>query len=66
MPQSNNPKRENLLNLALDATRRELDQSVDLQTGYDTAQQTWEVIIRYSIPLDQLRQEYPQIVYQPC
>ncbi len=62
MPQSNNPKRENLLNLALDATRRELDQSVDLQTGYDTAQQTWEVIIRYSIPLDQLRQEYPQIV----
>lgn len=62
MPQSNNPKRENLLNLALDATRRELDQSVDLQTGYDTAQQTWEVIIRYSIPLDQLRQEYSQIV----
>ncbi len=35
---------------------------MDLQTGYDTAQQTWEVIIRYSIPLDQLRQEYPQIV----
>ncbi len=62
MPQSNNPKRENLLNLALDATSRELDQSMDLQTGYDTAQQTWEVIIRYSVSLDQLRQEYPQIV----
>ena len=61
MPENDNPKRENLLNLALDATRRELEQSMDLQTGYDAEQQTWELIIRYSTSLDQLRQEYPQI-----
>lgn len=58
---NNNPKRENLLNLALDATRRELEQSPNLQTGYDAAENTWELIIRYSAGLDQLRLEYPQI-----
>lgn len=61
MPESNNPKRENLLNLALDATDRELNTSLDLQTGYDQAEDTWELIIRYSAGLDRLRQEYPQI-----
>lgn len=61
MPETNNPKRENLLNLALDATDRELEQSLDLQTGYDDIQQTWELIVRYSVSLDQLREDYPQI-----
>lgn len=61
MPESNNPKRENLLNLALDATRQELERALDLQIGYDRAEDTWELIIRYSASLDQLRQEYPQI-----
>ena len=61
MPQTNNPKRENLLNLALDATGREREQSPNLQAGYDQTQKTWELIIRYSTGLEQLRQEYPQI-----
>lgn len=61
MPQDNNPKRENLLNLALDATEREIEQSPNLQTGYNRAENTWELIIRYSAGLDQLRLEYPQI-----
>lgn len=61
MPQTNNPKRENLLNLALDATGRELEQSPNLQTGYHQTEKTWELIIRYSTGLEQLRQEYPQI-----
>lgn len=61
MPESTNPKRENLLNLALDATRQELDKSPELQTGYDRGAQTWELIIRYSADLGQLRQEYPQV-----
>ncbi len=61
MPQTNNPKRENLLNLALDATARELEQSPNLQTGYNQTENTWELIIRYSTGLDQLREEYPQI-----
>ncbi|MDE7310920.1 MAG: S8 family serine peptidase [Eubacterium sp.] len=62
MPQDNNPKRENLLNLALDATEREVEQSPNLQTGYDKAEHTWELIIRYSTSLEQLRADYPQIL----
>lgn len=58
---NNNPKRENLLNLALDATDRELEQSPSLQIGYDQTGRTWELIIRYSAGLDELRQEFPQI-----
>lgn len=61
MPESINPKRENLLNLALDATDQELEKSPELQAGYNSAQDTWELIIRYSADLAQLRQEYPQI-----
>ena len=34
MPESMNPKRENLLNLALDADERERSKSPDLQAGY--------------------------------
>ncbi len=61
MPESTNPKRENLLNLALDATERELEKSLDLDTGYNRMQDTWELIVRYSAGLNQLREEYPQI-----
>lgn len=61
MPENTNPKRENLLNLALDATERELEKSLDLDTGYNRMQNTWELIVRYSASLNQLREEYPQI-----
>lgn len=61
MPEFTNPKRENLLNLALDATRRELESSPELQTGFDSGQNTWELIFRYSADLEQLRQDYPQL-----
>ena len=40
-----NEKMENLLNLALDATEREREKSLDLDTGYDRAERTWEVIV---------------------
>lgn len=56
-----NPKRENLLNLALDATNQELEKSPNLQTGYDRLQNTWELIVRHSSGLENLRQQYPQI-----
>ncbi len=61
MAEETNPKRENLLNLALDATERELEKSPDLQVGYDRTQNTWELIIRYSSNLEELKQQYPQI-----
>lgn len=61
MAESTNPKRENLLNLALDATNQELEKSPNLQAGYDRLQNTWELIIRHSSGLENLRQQYPQI-----
>lgn len=61
MAESNNPKRENLLNLALDATYQELEKSPDLQVGFDSSQNTWELIVRHSSDLQNLRQEFPQI-----
>lgn len=62
MAESNNPKRENLLNLALDATYQELEKSPDLQVGFDRSQNTWELIVRHSSDLQNLRQEFPQIL----
>lgn len=40
-------KIENLLNLAVDATPQEREKSQDLDVGYNTEEQTWEVIVRY-------------------
>lgn len=40
-------KRENILNLALNATAKELEQSLVLDTGFDLETQLWEVIVRY-------------------
>ncbi|MCD7717643.1 MAG: S8 family serine peptidase [Lachnospiraceae bacterium] len=41
-------KLDNLLNLALDATKEELEKSEELDMGYDQGERTWEVIVRYS------------------
>ncbi len=41
-------KLDNLLNLALDATKEELEKSEELDAGYNQNERTWEVIVRYS------------------
>lgn len=51
----NDQKLENLLNLALDATESERVRSESLNIGYDTAENTWEVIIKYTGNLDNVR-----------
>ena len=43
-----NQKRENLLNLALDATPEEREKSGSLEVGYNPNERTWELIVRYS------------------
>lgn len=43
-----NQKRENLLNLALDATPEEREKSGNLEVGYNPQERTWELIVRYS------------------
>lgn len=44
----NDQKIENLLNLALDATQEERQKSEGLDTGYDRAERTWQVIVQYT------------------
>ena len=39
-------KIENILNLALDATREEREKSLNLDVGYDVADDSWEVIVK--------------------
>lgn len=52
----NDQKLENLLNLALDSTTEERMRSENLGTGYDMDDQTWEVIIKCTGNLDDVRQ----------
>lgn len=40
-------KIENILNLALDATREEREKSLNLDVGYDVADDSWEVIVNF-------------------
>lgn len=53
-------KIENLLNLALDVSEAERARSPELSAGYDAADQTWELIVKYFGSLEPLREQYPQ------
>lgn len=52
----NDQKLENLLNLALDSTESERMRSETLNVGYDAESRTWEVIIKYTENLENVRQ----------
>lgn len=43
-------KLDNLLNLAMDSTRREREKSWNLNVGYDEERNLWDVIVKYSGP----------------
>lgn len=51
-----NEKIENLLNLALDATEREREKSLELDVGYDFLSKSWEVIVKFSGTAEQLEE----------
>lgn len=53
--ENHNQKLENLLNLALDATTQERERSQELETGFNPAEQAWELIVKYSGSLDAVR-----------
>lgn len=57
----NSEKRENLLNLALDATPEERSRSESLSVGFDEGNDTWEVVVKYSGSLAELTQQYPMV-----
>lgn len=47
---------DNVLNLALDATKEERIKSLNLNVGYDVEEKEWEVIIKYSGSLEAVRE----------
>ena len=55
-------KLENLLNLALGATEEEREKSMNLDVGYHPIDREWELIIKYSGNLDQVRDLASQVV----
>ena len=48
-------KIEDLLNLALDATQEEREKSLELDVGYDPIEREWDVIVKYTVSLDNVR-----------
>ena len=57
----NSEKFENLLNLALDATPREREKSLQLGVGYEPEENRWELIVKYSGDIMRLAEENPNI-----
>lgn len=58
---TNSPKRENLLNLALDSTPQEREQSGILNVGVEEATNRWEVIVKYHGNLEQIANDEIQV-----
>lgn len=57
----NSEKFENLLNLALDATGREREKSLQLGVGFEPEEDKWELIVKYSGNIMRLAEENPDI-----
>lgn len=55
-------KLENLLNLALGATEEEREKSLELDVGYNPIDREWELIVKYSGNLDEIRALGVQVV----
>lgn len=53
-----NQKLENVLNLSLSSTEVEREKSLDLDVGYDSEMKLWEVIVKYSGDLTDLKGRY--------
>ncbi len=57
-----NQKLENMLNLALEATERERGKSLELDVGYDAIKKEWDLIVKYSGSLEEIRALGAQVV----
>ena len=54
-------KIENLLNLSLNATEEEREKSETLNVGYNVAERTWEVIVKYHGNISRLADDLIQV-----
>ena len=57
-----NQKIDNQLNLALDSTMQDRQKSLDLNVGYDSVTNIWELIVRYNGSLERLQNENIKII----
>ena len=55
-------KIENLLNLALDATPGEREKSLEMDVGYDSAENEWDLIVKYSGSLERVKELAARVV----
>lgn len=60
----NSEKIDNQLNLALDASNEEREKTMDLDVGYNPADNTWELIVKYSGSLDRIAEELNAVVVE--
>lgn len=59
----NSQKYENMLNLALDTSEEDREQSKTLNVGFDSIINTWEVIVRYNGDIEFLKSNGVSIIY---
>ena len=52
-----NQKIGNLLNLAMESTEKEREESLELNVGYEAEDERWNVIVKYSGNFDDLKDE---------
>ncbi len=58
-------KAENLLNLALSTPEEEREQTEELNVGFDQAQKTWELIVKYNGDLGGvLEEQFPRVQFR--
>lgn len=58
----NGQKIENMLNLAFDSTQAEREKSLELDVGYNPISREWDVIVKYSGNLEEIRALGIQVV----
>jgi len=54
-------KKENLLNISMQATEEEREKSVALNTGYNKEEKTWELIVKFNGAIAELEAKYKDI-----
>lgn len=57
----NDEKIDSVLNLALNVDVADREKSEDLGVGYNPVENTWELIVKYSGDLDNIRESFPSI-----
>ena len=59
--QMDNQKIENQLNLAIEATPQEREKSMDLEVGFNSEQETWQVIVKFYGTEQELKDVFAEV-----